>query len=64
MLMLYPMIMISGPVLMDTSGDDNKLNDIEYEFVYTEKDTMGDVGVAYIETVLCPTGGLDNILRF
>ena len=25
---------------------------------------MGDVAVVYIETELCPTGGLDNILRF
>ena len=64
MMMMNPMIMISGPILIDTSGDGNKLNDIEYEFVYTEKDTMGDVGVVYMEQELCPTGGLDNILRF
>ena len=64
MLTLYPIIMISGPVLMDTSGDDDKLKNIECEFVYLEKDTMGDVGVVYKETELCPTGGLDNILRF
>ena len=45
MLMMNPMIMISGPVLMKTSGEDNNLNDNEYEFVYTEKDTMSDEGV-------------------
>ena len=64
MLMLYPMIMKSGPVLMNTNGDDNELHDIEYEFVYTEGDTMGDVGVVYMKTELCPTRGRDNILRF
>ena len=64
MLRMNPMITISGPVLMDTSCDDNAFDDIEYEFVYTEKDTMGDVGVIYMDTVLGPTGGLDNILRF
>ena len=41
MLMMNPMIMISGPVRMDTYGGGNKLNDIEYKFVYTEKNTMG-----------------------
>ena len=49
---------------MDTSGDDNKLNNIEYEVVYTERDAMGDVGVVYMKTELRPTGGRDNILRF
>jgi hypothetical protein len=60
----FQVTVIYDPVLMDTSGDDKKLNNIEYEFVYIEKDTMGDVGVVYKETELCPTGGLDNILRF
>ena len=32
-----------GPVLMNTYGDDNGLH--EEEFVYTERDTMGDMGV-------------------
>ena len=50
MLMLYPMIMKSGPVLMDTNVDDNELHDIDYEFVYTEGDTMGDAGVVYMKT--------------
>ena len=49
---MNPMIMMSVPVLMDTSGYDNGLNDVEYGFMYTEKETMGDMG------------GLDNILRF
>jgi hypothetical protein len=62
MFIMHPMI--SSPVLTDTSGDDNKLNDTEYEFVYTERDTMGDEGVVYMKTELCPMGGLDNILRF
>ena len=55
------MIMVSGPVLMNTYGDDNRLH--EEEIVYTERGTMGDMGVVSIKTELCPTGGRDNILR-
>ena len=32
--------------------------------MYEKRDTMGYVGVVYMETELCPTGWLDNILRF
>jgi hypothetical protein len=39
-----PMIMVFGPVLMNTYGDDNGLP--EEEFVYMERDIMGDMGVA------------------
>jgi hypothetical protein len=48
MLMMYPMIMISGPVLTHTNGDD----------------TMGDAGMVFMKTELCPMGGRDNIQRF
>ena len=50
MLMMNPMIIVSGPVLMNTYGDDNRLH--EEEFVYTERDTMGDMGVVSMKTDL------------
>ena len=37
--------------------------DIEKEFVSTEEDTMDAVGLVYMKTELCPTGGRDNFLR-
>ena len=62
--MMNPMIIISGPVLMDTYVDDDEPHTSEKEFVYTEGITMYDAGVIYMKTELCPTGGHDNILRF
>ena len=56
MLMMNPMIIVSGPVLMNTYGDDNRLH--EEEFVYTERGTMGDMGVASMKTELCPCAAL------
>ena len=49
--MMYPMMMISGPVLMETYGDDNESHDIEDEFVYTEEESKGDVGLYYRRAV-------------
>ena len=49
--MMYPMMMISGPVLMETCGDDNESHDIEDEFVYTEEESKGDVGLYYRRAV-------------
>jgi hypothetical protein len=49
-------------VMMNTSGDGHRTH--EAGFVYKRRDTMGDAGVISMKTVLCPTGGLDNILRF
>ena len=62
--MMCSMIMKPVTVLVETCGDDKNTNDIEKEFVSTEEDTMDAVGLVYMKTELCPTGGRDNILRF
>ena len=36
------MMMMTDPVMMETSGDDNQLNDVEDKFVYAEENAMGD----------------------
>ena len=63
LLMMVPMIMISGPAMMNNYVGDYKLQASEKESVYTERDTMSDMEVI-MKSELYPTGGCDNILRF
>ena len=37
--MIYPMMMMSGPVMMDKCGDDNQHHDVEDGFMYAEEGT-------------------------
>ena len=50
-------IMTARTVLMETCGDANNTEAIEEEFVTTEEDTIDTVGLVYMTTELCPTGG-------
>ena len=62
--LVCPMMMMTDPVMMETSGVDDKPHHVQDMFVHAEGNTMCEVRESYMLAMTCPTGGLHNILRY